>query len=155
LDVGAHLSVTIVDYYTGNPTYDQSEANKGWTCHTGAGLVAGQILDMRVVKSLDNESCLLGEPTIAPFAGWTLTLQGQEEVVGASYTATNGSCTALTTLELAATGTDLTASPQTGKVPPAILLSQFQGNVDPSIDGGPPCPAECHGDYVVQVKRLP
>jgi hypothetical protein len=157
LDVGTHLSVTIVDYYTGNPAYDQSEAAKGWTCNFGFDLAAGQVLDMRVVQSVDNYSCLLGEPEIAPFGGWTLTpKQAEAEVLGASYTMSNGACTGLTTLELFSTVADVTASPQMGKVPPAILQRAFLAASTPSdADGGAPCPGNCQGDFVVQVKRLP
>jgi hypothetical protein len=163
--VGSRLEVTVVDSYTGNTKYDQSQATGGWTCNFGFDIVQGQKLEMTVVANQDDDGiCYQAIPSVESFGGWTWKLNmaglngntGNGSEARALYDVSDGACQGEVWMDLrSGTSGDITGLPEPGKVPPAILERKFEANSKETSDGGtPPCPQTCNGDFAVIVKRL-
>jgi hypothetical protein len=169
LGVGSRVSITIVDYYTGNPAYPQDERALSPSRTTnpcdvfGFDIAKNMVLEATVeANPSTDEDCSVGVATFGPVGSWTWSptspppQPGRPTVLEGAYNASNGVCRGSVDIRLmgAASGQDVFATAAPGQVPPVVMLRGFSGAGPIGDASAGACPSECVGDFVVDLKRL-
>jgi|SRR5580658_3408066 hypothetical protein len=154
--VGDKIAVTVlnaaVDPGEGIYSYDSGASD---VCGFGFDLFQGLVLQATIVQSTDGfpGNCGVGIPQYGAFSGWTWTLSGATETGAApniligEYLATNGTCNGSVYVSLQVTDGANPFSPSVpGQVPNVVMGREWFG-------GGPGCPTECRGDFVVNLQK--
>jgi hypothetical protein len=164
LKVGDQIAVTVVDTYM-NPEHISYEAGNPEVCGFGFDVSRGSVLHATVAMVFPGVDITCGAAIadFEPFGGWTWTLEPGLSTGGASaisgdprflfgnYEATHGTCSGQTNL-----GFDVSAganpfTPSVAGQTPNVVMTRGFGASKP---GTAACPAECGGDFVVNLQKL-
>ena len=166
LGVGTRIIITIVDYYSGNPSYpDNPVTGKQITtgCDFGFDLAKGSTIEAIVQSNPDSElTCNAAVVRVALATGWTwqnVSPSGGSSIptiMFGRYSSSDGHCNGETSIVVNATGDPqygIFADAAVGQLPPAVLQRRFSSA---AWDAGiPNCPNTCIGDFVVSLKKVP
>jgi len=155
--VGDRIAVTVVEAAVdpGEVIYSYDSGAPD-ICGFGLDISQGLVLQAKIVGSTDGfpGSCGVAIPQFEPFSGWTWTVAATRETGAApliligEYVATNGTCSGTTLVSFQVTdGADPFATYVPGQTPNVAMGRSFFG-------GGPGCPTQCRGDFVVNLQKL-
>jgi hypothetical protein len=157
INVGDKIAITVVDtLVVPADNIDSYDSGMSGICGFGLDLSQGSVLQATVTATVDDGSlgsCAVGVAQYQPFSGWTWTLS--QNIAAAAfpyllvgeYSATNGTCSGTVNVTLRDTEGVSPFDPSIPGQPPNVILNRsFSG-------GGPGCPTECQGDFVVNLQR--
>jgi hypothetical protein len=154
--VGDRLTVTVIDTVNYAGTYN--DAGSPGTCGFGLDITKGETLMVTAVANENDkiDYCTVPDVDVAPFNGWTWTLDtsmslgaNNIDVVEGTYRASKGSCMGTATIDvfLTSQGGDPFATYVPGKDAGVVMGRVFTGS------GAAGCPTSCSDYYIVNVKR--
>jgi hypothetical protein len=154
VSVGDRLTVTVVDTdnYAGlNYDAGLQDAGPQAMCGFGLDVAKGETLMATA------EANVTDEVDVAPFNGWTWTLDtsmpqlaNNTDLLNGNYRVSNGACIGTATIDvflLSQGGGDPFATYVPGRSPTVLMQRVFTGS------GAAGCPSRCSDYYIVNVKR--